>query len=133
MRQLYLLFLLLSSASWANTTDINTVCDGLITKAQDYSTMSPSILKELRESTFDATLDDFRHEYGSAVDDSISQLVASTHLTHERAEFNILRQLRIFRSLLINMGLKLNGVTDPKPWGKFRKECIELNGQWPAM
>lgn len=80
----------------------------------------------------EATLEDFRQEYGSAVDDAMTQLLA-TNLSREQAQFQLLRQLRIFQGMLINMGLNLNGVEDPAPWKKFRQDCIASNGQWPAM
>ncbi|MGY3960610.1 hypothetical protein [Aeromonas popoffii] len=132
MRPLYLLALLASFAAGANTADTIMICDGLITKAQAYSTMPPATLKKLRDSTFESTLDDFRHKYGYAVDDVVAQVLVA-NLSREQAEFHVLRQLRIFQSMLINMGLNLNGVKDPVPWEKFRQDCITLNGQWPAM
>ncbi|MDM5090451.1 hypothetical protein OB947_16355 [Aeromonas bestiarum] len=132
MRLLYLLVLFASFTVGANTDDTMMVCDGLITKAKTYSTMPPATLKKLRDAAMEATLEDFRQEYGSAVDDAVTQLLA-TNLSREQVQFQVLRQLRIFQGMLINMGLNLNGVEDPAPWEKFRQDCIASNGQWPAM
>jgi len=113
MRLLCLLVLFASFTASANSADTIAVCDGLITKAKTYSSMPPATLKKLRDLTMEATLEDFRQEYGSAVDDAMTQL--------------------LFQGMLINMGLNLNGVEDPTPWEKFRQDCIASNGQWPAM
>lgn len=132
MRLLCLLVLFASFTASANSADTTAVCDGLITKAKTYSSIPPATLKKLRDLTMEATLEDFRQEYGSAVDDAMTQLLA-TNLSREQAQFQLLRQLRIFQGMLINMGLNLNGVEDPAPWEKFRQDCIASNGQWPAM